>query len=356
MIASIADIPVFDGHNDTLLRLMDDPTGDAIERFFDGGATGHIDSALARQGNLAGGLFAMFPPSHDSVSLSASMPEPPYQLPLPTPLDRHEAMDAMIRMSAILFRLEARSGGRLRVCRSVADIEAATAAGALAAVLHIEGAEAIDADLEALDLLHAAGLRSLGPVWSRPNIFGHGVPMAFPTSPDIGPGLTEAGKRLVKRCDELRIIVDLSHLNEKGFDDVAALSGAPLVATHCNAHAVTPHSRNLTDRQLQVIRESGGIVGLNFATAFLRPDGRMDADTGLDVMIRHLDHLLAELGEDGVGLGSDFDGATIPAAIGSAAGLPKLLQAMAEAGYGRDLIEKIAWRNWHALLRRSWER
>ncbi|GGD95719.1 membrane dipeptidase [Aureimonas endophytica] len=346
-------ILVFDGHNDTLLRLYGDPTGQAFEGFFTGGAGGHIDLPSARAGHLGGGLFAIFPPSPREASLSDAMAAAPYALPLPEPLDWAGAARATIEMAAILFRLEARSGGAFRVCRSAAEIEAARAAGAFAAVLHIEGAEAIAADLAMLDVLHAAGLRSLGPVWSRPNIFGHGVPMRFPSSPAIGDGLTEAGKALVRRCNALRILVDLSHLNEAGFDDVARLSDAPLVATHCNAHAVTPHSRNLTDRQLDAIRASGGLVGLNFATGFLRPDGCMNEETGFDAMLRHLDHLLSRLGEDGVALGSDFDGALIPKAIGSAAGLPALLAAMAEAGYGRALVEKIAWGNWLSVLRRT---
>ena len=126
--------------------------------------------------------------------------------------------------------------------------------GSLAAVLHIEGAEAIDPELDALEVLHAAGLRSLGPVWSRPNLFGHGVPFRFPSSPDTGPGLTDAGKALVRACNELRLMLDLSHLNEAGFWDVAALSQAPLVASHSNAHALCPCSRNLTDKQLDAIR------------------------------------------------------------------------------------------------------
>ena len=125
----------------------------------------------------------------------------------------------------------------------------------LAAVLHIEGAEAIDANFELLDVLYAAGLRSLGPVWSRPNAFGHGVPFRCPSSPDTGPGLTDLGKALIGACNRLRILIDLSHLNERGFWDVAAISNAPLVATHSNAHAISPHSRNLTDRQLAAIRQ-----------------------------------------------------------------------------------------------------
>ena len=93
----------------------------------------------------------------------------------------------------------------------------------IAGVMHMEGAEAIGPDLDALHLFHEMGLRSLGPVWSRPTIFGHGVPMDFPGTPDIGPGLTEAGKDLVRLCNALGIMIDLSHLNEAGFDDVAAL-------------------------------------------------------------------------------------------------------------------------------------
>ncbi|MFD2236934.1 dipeptidase [Aureimonas populi] len=349
-------IPVFDGHNDTLLRLFLDGTGRAFDVFFEGGAPGHIDGPRARAGGLAGGLFAIFPPSLRDPALSTAMAASPYDLPLPEPLDRAVASDATLAMASILFRLEERSAGRLSVCRGVADIEAAMAAGRLAAVLHVEGAEAIGADLAMLDVLHAAGLRSIGPVWSRPNIFGHGVPMRYPSTPDTGPGLTEAGKRLVRRCNEKRILIDLSHLNEAGFDEVAGLSDAPLVATHSNAHALCPVSRNLTDRQLRVVADSRGVVGLNFATAFLRADGRMDEDTPLETLARHLDHLLTHLGEEGVALGSDFDGATVPCAIGDAAGLPKLLAHLAGAGFGRELVEKIAWRNWLDVLGRTWER
>ena len=143
-------------------------------------------------------------------------------------------------MAGHLMWMERR--GDLSICRSVDAIEAANGAGKIAAVLHMEGAEAI-ADLDALHLWHAAGLRSLGPVWSRPTRYGHGVPFAFPSSPDTGPGLTEAGRDLVRECNGLRIMLDLSHLNEKGFDDVARLSDAPLVASHSCAHAVAPSSR-----------------------------------------------------------------------------------------------------------------
>ena len=256
-------------------------------------------------------------------------------------------------MASILFRLERASEGALTVCRSAADIRSAMERGSIAALFHIEGAEAIDPDLHMLEVLHAAGLRSIGPVWSRRNIFGEGVPFRFPSSPDTGDGLSDAGKALVKACNRLSILIDLSHLNEKGFRDVAAITDAPLVATHSNVHAICPSARNLTDWQLGAIRESGGMVGLNFATGFLREDGRMVSNTGMVIMLRHIDALLEALGEDSVGFGSDFDGALVSASIRDVTGLPRLIDAMLEHGYGRDLVEKIAWRNWVGLLERT---
>jgi membrane dipeptidase len=344
-------VPVFDGHNDTLLRLYQSKDADVEKLFIEGQRGGHIDLPRARQGGFAGGMFAIFPPPVEKSKRSAVPPSPTDTEPLANEVSRADALTSTIAMASILFRLERASA--LTVCRSAADVRSAMAKGSLAAVFHIEGAEAIDPELTMLDVLHAAGLRSLGIVWSRPNVFGHGVPFRFPSSPDTGPGLTDAGKALVKACNQLRIMIDLSHLNEKGFRDVAAISDAPLVATHSNVHAICGHSRNLIDWQLDAIRDTGGMVGLNFATGFLREDGRMNADTSLDIMVRHVESLLQKLGEDGVGLGSDFDGAMIPAAIGDVAGLPRLIDAFAARGFGPALIEKIAYRNWLNVLERT---
>ncbi len=343
-------IPVFDGHNDVLLRLFKEGDGAAPRRFVDGLDGGHMDLPRARAGGMVGGLFAIFVPSRgQEVSPAAVVAEA-----MPPAPELAEAQAATTAMTALLLRIERVAAGQVRVCRSVAEIRSATADGALAAVLHIEGAETIDPEFRMLDVLHAAGLRSLGPVWSRENIFGHGVPFRFPSSPDTGPGLTDLGKELVRRCNALRILVDLSHMNERGFWDVAALSEAPLVATHSNVHALSPTSRNLTARQLAAIRESRGVVGLNYACGFLRADGKMRADTDLEVLLRHVDALLEALGEDGVALGSDFDGATIPAAIGDVAGVPRLLEAMLAHGFGPTLVRKIACDNWLSVLQRTW--
>jgi membrane dipeptidase len=126
------------------------------------------------------------------------------------------------------------------------------------------------------------------------------------------------------------------------------------VATHSNAHVVAASSRNLTDEQLRAIGATRGMAGLNFATGFLRPDGRWSTDTSLDVMLRHLDHMITLAGEDCVGLGSDFDGARIPAPIGDVRGLPNLVQAMRDAGYGETLIGKLTSGNWLRVLEETW--
>ena len=347
-------VRVFDGHNDVLTRLLMAGGTGAADAF----ATGlplHLDLPKARRGGFAGGLFAVWVPSPPGAKGAARRLEERaggYDLALPPPLERGAATDVVMHEIAILHRLEAL--GALAVCTTVDGIRACIARGTLAAVLHLEGCEAIDPELHALDVLYRAGLRSLGPVWSRDTVFGHGVPFRFPSSPDIGPGLTEAGARLVRRCNELGVLVDCSHLNERGFDDVARISDAPLVATHSNAHAVCPHARNLTDRQLDVVAASGGLVGLNFATAFLRADGRMSADTPVAAMLEHLDHLLGRLGEGGVALGSDFDGAIVPRAIGDAAGLPVLVRAMRAHGYGEALVARLCSGNWLDVLERTW--
>jgi membrane dipeptidase len=222
--------------------------------------------------------------------------------------------------------------------------------------MHVEGAEAIDPNLDSLEVLYRAGLRSLGPVWSRPNAFGEGVPFRFPGSPDTGPGLTPKGRELVRACNRLGILIDLSHINEQGFWDVARLSSAPLVATHSNAHALCPTTRNLTDRQLDAIKASDGMVGVNLGAGFLREDGKSDPDTPVEAVLRHVDYLVERLGIDRVGLGSDFDGTTLPRQIGDVTGLPLLMAALRERGYDDAALRKLAHENWLWVLRKTWEK
>ena len=335
----------FDGHNDVLSRLYH--AGGGNEEFLAGGG-GHLDLPGAGAGGLAGGLFAVFPCSPFRGAAN------PFAVDYAQPPDPREALAETRVMVDRLGAIERESNGGMSVVRDAAELDACLEDGSLAAVLHFEGAEAIDPGLERLAGFHDSGLRSLGLTWSRPNDFAHGVPFGFPGSPDQGPGLTDAGRGLVEACNELRILVDLAHLNERGFWDVAELSDAPLVVSHSNAHALCPSPRNLTDDQLRAVGESGGVVGVNFCVAFAREDGADDPDTPLSTIAAHAAHVAEVAGPDAVALGSDFDGATMPHELDSAAKLPALFDALRAFGFGEPELERIALGNWRRVLRETW--
>ena len=355
-MAKASKIKIFDGHNDVLLRLY--RAGDIDgSSFFEEGETGDLDYPRAIRGGFAGGFFAIYIPPDPGIgeeamaALRASMEDGA----LPPALEPTYAYRTAMGMMALLFRLEAGSGGRVKVVRNVTELSTCLKNGVMAAICHFEGAEAIDPDLGALEVFYRAGLRSLGPVWSRPTIFAEGVPFRFPHSPDTGPGLTDTGKALVKECNRLGILLDLSHLNEKGFWDAAKLSDAPLVATHSNAHALCAATRNLTDKQLDAIKESDGMVGLNFGCGFLRDDGKSNADTPLEVLVRQIDYLVERLGIDRVGHGSDFDGATMPNDLSDASKLPTLISRLAKSGYDDASLRKLGHENWVRVLGKTWK-
>ena len=343
-----ATVPVIDGHNDVLTRLHKDAAEDGA-LLTEGTATITVPSAHA--GGLAAGLFAVLPPTGEfTVDRTTGGYEVPYSPSVPW----EEAARTVAALGARLQRLLRASDGRIRLVRDVADLDACLAGDALGVIFHMEGAEPIDTDLDALEVWHAFGLRSLGPVWSRANAFGHGVPFRYPSSPDTGPGLSAAGVALVRRCAELGIAVDLSHLNAAGFWDVARTLDGPLIASHSCVHALCPSARNLTDDQLDAIAASGGLVGINFDTGSLRADGADDADTPVARIAEHARYVADRCGVDHVALGSDFDGATMPAEVPDASGLPRVLAALEAAGFEGDERDRIAWRNWRRVLAAAW--
>ncbi len=348
--------PIFDGHNDCLLKLR--KSGQPPTAFLSERDEGHLDLPRAREGGFAGGMFAIFvpPPPEQSVPWDemVKFTDEGYESGILPAIDLGYAQTETLGMMGDLFRLERASKGQIKVVRTVDEIKRCIEKDILAIALHFEGAEAIDPNLDALYAFYAAGLRSLGFVWSRPNAFGHGVPFAYPKLPDTGPGLTDAGKALVRTCNDLGILIDLSHLNEKGFWDVAALSNAPLVATHSCVHAISPITRNLTDKQIDTIGESGGVIGLNFLINMLREDGQVNTDTPLTQHVRHIDYIAERIGVEHVALGSDFDGADISDELGDARGLPKLIDALRVHGYDNDALRKITHENWLRVLDATW--
>ncbi len=333
-------VKIFDGHNDLAYQLWKRSDYKGAAFLNNDELALSITAQKAAAGGLRAGLFAIFVPQPRNALAATSAPEHAF------------AFETACQMAAILNQLSEDQPNHFRVCRSTSEIDSAIHAGAVAAVLHLEGAEPVSPALNELDSFYALGVRSIGPLWSRQNAFGTGVPFSFPGNPDQGAGLTDSGKELVKACDQMNILLDVSHLNEAGFWDISRLSQQPLLASHSNAHALCPSPRNLTDRQLDAVAESGGLVGVCFATAYLRSDGRKDPATEIELIIRQLAYLIDRMGEDRVGLGSDFDGAVLPNNLADCSQLPVLLKALQTHGFGDELILKLCWDNWYQQIKR----
>ncbi|MBQ7529868.1 dipeptidase [bacterium] len=355
----------FDGHNDSLTRhypprhLRQGENLD-VNSFINGlHPHAHLDLPRAQKTNFAGGFFAIF--IDPEPNLQESNPNSAYLAPrdrtfsgdypsLEIPIDSQLALKATLEVLSYAFKVERSSQGQIRIVRSFEDLLEALNNKQLAQILHLEGCEAIDADLHNLETFYQAGVRSLGLCWSRPNIFGTGVPFANNITPNLGPGLTSLGKALVRECNNLHIVVDLAHLNYRGFFDVAKISSVPLVVSHAGAFSVCPSTRNLKDEQLEAIVQSQGIVGVTFNI----PDitGNDEAKDPLQGVVEHIKYIGENFGYDYVGLGSDFDGCTIPPQMDGVEGLELLREAMEQNGLTQEEIDLVCYQNWLRVLER----
>ncbi len=349
--------PVFDGHNDFLHTSY--LPGFKKRSFFRKNESGHLDMPRAKAGGFCGGFFAIFFPHPVEVEFFTQYNEGdhvPFDLfEKLEPVDHSYALSMAIKGIDIMHSLEAESNRNVRIVHNVEDIRNAMNQGAVSAIIHFEGAEPIDKNLDNLDAFYVKGLRSLGIVWSRLNDFGQGVNFKFPGTPDQGPGLSAAGRELVLACNRLGILIDLSHLNEKGFWDIEKISDAPLVATHSCVHTLCQMPRNVTDKQLDAIASSGGLIGINFGVRFIRKDGKQVVDTPIIELVRHFQYVADRIGVDHVAIGSDFDGTTIMDDIKDVSGLPILMDALEKNGFDESALEKIAYKNWMRVLGKTWK-
>ncbi len=247
------------------------------------------------------------------------------------------ALEYFQKFSRFFHEEMERHSALIRQVRGAAEMEKTLDRGFRAALLTVEGGAALMGKLENLDLLWEEGVRMLTLTWNGVNELGSGNATA--------QGLTPFGKAAVARMEELGMVVDVSHLNDQGFADVARLARRPFVASHSNSRAVRDHSRNLTDQQFMAIRDSGGVVGLNFAVPFLDGLERGRTDVVPERLMRHIFHFLELGGEDCLVLGSDFDGTDVPDFIGDVSGLATLREVMLQSGLGPVLTDKILFQN-----------
>ena len=296
---------IFDMHCDTLLRLH--KTGESMEN-----AGGHINTEKLRRGGAGVQCFAAF--------LSECGEAGPWPL--------------FESLADIFYRETAKPDGGLRPARSAADIDGNLAVGAVSSVLTVEDGALLLGDIRRLDTLYDRGVRMLTLTWNYENCLG------YPNSADPALhalGLKPFGREAVERMEELGMVVDVSHLSEGGFWNVAEQAKKPFAASHSCARALCDHSRNLTDRQLRAIGEHGGVCGVNFYSRFLRDEAEHST---LEDIVGHMAHIADRAGIEAVALGSDFDGIDCTLELGDYGGMPLLVDAMGRR-FSDVEIEKI---------------
>jgi membrane dipeptidase len=310
------DAVVVDLHSDTILDVAAGKRDVAVR-----GTTGHIDLPRLREGGVDAQVFALF-------------------------IHPREAGRGFRRATELLDAFDAlvRAHRELAPATTVEAIERAAGAGRVAAVLSVENGSALDGDPANLDRLHARGVRILSLTWNRSNDLADGA------LEEIHGGLSPLGRRVLARMRELRMIVDVSHLSEKAFWDVLGATTGPLLATHSNAAGLTPHPRNLSDRQLRALAARGGVVGVNFYPAFTGGET-------IGHVLAHVDYLVTVAGADHVALGSDFDGFTATVTgLEDVSRLPALTAGLAARGYSPEDIRKILGGNALRVFRTVWGR
>ncbi len=347
---------IFDGHNDILNKITNSENPTNTKAFLKEGR-GHLDFPRAIQGGMVGGFFSVYtsnPPSLPSAKDRTVLRADGYEVIMAPALDYDYAHQEVLKMIRLMEQIEADSNGDLKIIKDYHQLENCLEEEIFAAILHLEGAEPIQPDLTNLADFYERGVRSLGITWSRPNAFGHGVPFKFPSSPDTGPGLTDAGKEIVKTCNKLGIMIDLAHLNEQGFWDVAEISSKPLVSSHTAANGLTAKARNLTNDQLKAVAESNGLAGIIFSVNDLDAENKPKDDAPISTIIDHIIYIAELIGVDHVAFGSDFDGTRIPSELGDARGFQKLVTLLEMAGFSFSEQEKICYQNWIRVLKDSW--
>lgn len=300
-------IDLFDGHCDTLSRRLE-VGGGLWEN------SGHMDLKRTRKFRRYAQFFALFSDRDEHPDL------PLWEL---------------CRAQYALFQRELRENSAcLAHCRTGAQAARAFRSGRTAAFLSVEGADLLDCDLGKLEQAYAMGVRAVNLTWNHANALSG----SHLDEPDRG--LTADGRAFVRRMEALGMLVDVSHLSDPGFWDVAEMLQRPFFASHSNARAVFPASRNLTDEQFTAIIEHHGVAGLNMHPPFL------GEDPDLDTVVAHLEHFLALGGEKNVSLGGDWDGiAATPRGLAGIGDMDRLYELLLRRNYHEALVRGVFFEN-----------
>lgn len=230
----------------------------------------------------------------------------------------------------------------IMICCNYNDIEEAVKANKIAAVLSIEGGEALQGDLGVLRMLYRLGVRSICLTWNHRNEIADGV-----KDESSGGGLTPFGREVVKEMNRLGMLIDLSHMSKTGFWDVLECTSAPVIVSHSNAQRLCAHRRNLTDKQIMAVKDNGGVIGINLYPEFLNNS----KEATIKDIINHIEYIASLAGPDHIGLGADFDGVDgLPAGINGVQDIEKIFNELAKLNYSSENIEKFAGKNFLRVI------
>jgi len=351
---------VFDTHNDTLMRVVDQEIDLGVRL-----NEGHIDIPRIREGGTDALIFACY-----------TSPD----------LMPHQCATRALKMVDAMYKQIELHPNDLELALTTSDIERVTHAGKIAAVLAIEGGHTIEDDLGILRMFYKLGVRSMTLTHFNNNNWADGS-APEQTIPNHG-GLTDFGREVIREMDRLRMLIDISHAADSTFWHVMETSKRPVIASHSDAYALNSHHRNLKDDQIKAIAERRGVIGANYYAGFLssKVNDEMEAmrksdeykqiqeefkddrrgraaamqklyqkvlsPVPLSVLIDHIDYIVKLVGPDYVGLGSDFDGiSAAPQDLEDISKVPAITAALLERGYSDEDIKKILGANWLRVFR-----
>lgn len=246
-----------------------------------------------------------------------------------------------LRLLDSYYETMKRFPGELRTVYSKTDLIDALNRSKPAALLSVEGGEALEGELAVLRILFQLGIRALGLTWNQKNQLATGIGEKDPYS-----GLSSFGRQVIREMNRLGMLVDLAHINRQGFFEALETSSAPVVVTHANTRALCDHPRNFSDEQLRALSQTGGVIGMSCCPDFV------DAQNpSLDKLVDHFVHAAEVAGIDHLGIGADYDGIEqVIEGLEDVTGLPRLAGALAERGFNREEIDKITHKNFIRVL------
>ncbi len=299
---------VFDGHCDTILEIINHKRS-----LGNRASTGHLDIPRLKEGGVNIQVFAVF--IEDIYKPDRSLKR-------------------TLQLIDCFYKEIKKNQDDISLVINYNQIKEVNRAGKIAAILSIEGGEALEGDLGVLRVLYRLGVRLLTLTWNQRNQIADGIGESR-----TGSGLTEFGLKVIDEMNRLGMLIDVSHLSETGFWDVIKRSKTPIVASHSNCYTLCLHPRNLKDEQIKAIADKGGVIGIAFVPNFLTQEKRK---TTVEDVVKHIDYLVEKVGVDCVGLGSDFDGTGgLPLGLEGVDKIPNITMALLKRGYKDEDIKKI---------------